>query len=1033
MKKHLVSVVLLLASLPSFASHSQPSASSQFKPKHSQLYGNGMAKTPTGKAALGLKGSPGLRPTHPPMPGGLHTPSQKTRKNATAPIGPVGLVSGTQIRMAGEDDDNSPAVVGDFNGDGKKDVAKVVVNYTNDNPTYSISAILSNGDGTFKAAQLTPTSNNTDDPIVVGDVNGDGKDDIIMVHPNGAPVSCGAAAKSRVGKPGCGFSSFDVFISNGDGTFTLGNNYSVSEFGLNGGLLTDVDGDGKLDVVVLDSESLAAEIVLLGNGDGSFQAASTLTTLSGPAPNNINFADFNGDGKLDFEGSLNSQPQIYLASGSGFLAPVPLVTSDAIYDSCNDTTGDLNGDGIPEIVSVNCGVNSLTIYVNNGDGSFQTGVYVDNVGDTYMYPEEATIADLNGDGKNDIVLGNSYSGNLSVFLGNGDGTVTVEAVGYDVGGYPWTAPLVADFNGDGLMDIVEPDDYYSFVYLEGYGDGTFRSGLSYYLPNSFSEYAYSYSVASGDFNGDGFVDIVAGQDGNTSAPGVVVYLANADGSLQPGVTYGTSSTLSYVTVADFNGDGKMDIAATDYANGVVQIFLGNGDGTFTVGQSYPTDLASSPNPENMVTGDFNHDGNLDLAIANGNSDTIGVLLGNGDGTFGSLANYTLSGNIYGIAAADVNGDGYLDLAVTLFNDTGNGVALLLGNNDKSGTFQAETDIATGTGEPEYVAFGDLNGDGKLDMAVSMTNGPVYGGSLVVALGNGNGTFQTPIAYPSSTQLGGLGYSRPANLQMADFNADGKMDLVYLNYDFGTVGVMFGLGDGTFSNPVEFPTGGYVWGMTLADVNNDGAVDVITGNDYAGGVSVVLNSSGSGTQPDYTFTPQTTTATVTAGSSATYNLALAGRNGYAGTITFSCTGLPSKAACSFSPTSVVGLGNLPLSTTLTISTVAATTTPGHSNSAPGLPTVLISLSGLGLFGLVLAGGRKKRNLQMGILLGVVILSMMVTLGCGGVSTSTPPPPPPPPPPTIVPGTPAGTYKVAVIATGTGNAAPSHTVNVTLIVQ
>jgi FG-GAP-like repeat len=1031
MKKHLVlCTVLLLASLPSFAAHAQPSLASQFKPKHSHLYGNGPAKEPTGKAALRLKGGPGIQPARPPMPGSLHARSSKARKNSSAPVSTVGLVSGIQIPMGGEDDDESAAVIGDFNGDGKKDIAKLVVS-TDGNSTYSIAVILSNGDGTFQAAQLTATPSNTDDPIIVGDVNGDGKDDILMVHPNGDGGACRAAATSHGHAPGgCTLSSIDVLISNGDGTFTLGTNYAISDFSLNGGLLTDIDGDGKLDLVVLDSEALAAEIVLLGNGDGTFQAASTLATLTGPAPNNINFADFNGDGKLDFEGDSANQPQIYLASGVGFLAPVALVTSDTVYDSCGDAAGDLNGDGIAEIVSVNCSNNTLTIYLNNGDGSFQTGVYVDNVGDTYMYPGDVTIADVNGDGKNDIVLGNSYSGDLSVFLGNGDGTFAVEAVGYDIGGYPWTSPLVADFNGDGLMDIVEPDDYYSLVYLEGYGDGTFRAGLSYYLPNSFAEYAYSYSVASGDFNGDGFGDVVAGQDGNVAAPGVVVYLANADGTMQPGVAYGTSSTLSYVTVADFNGDSKMDIAATDYVNGIVQILLGNGDGTFTIGQSYATDAASSPFPTNMITGDFNHDGHLDLAIVNEGSSTIGVLLGNGDGTFGSLANYSLSAQAYGIAAADLNGDGYLDLAITLFTDSGNSVAVLLGNNDNSGHFQTETDIATGTGQPEYVALGDLNGDGKLDMAVTMTSGPTYSGALVVALGNGDGTFQTPIAYPSSTQAAGLGYSHPANVQMVDFDADGKLDLVYLNTDFGTVGVMFGLGDGTFSNPVEFPTGGYVWGMALADVNNDGAIDVVTGNDYVGGVSVLLNNSGSATQPDYTFAPQTTTATVTAGSSASYDLALAGRNGYNGTITFSCTGLPSKATCSLSPTSVVGLGNLPLSTTLTISTVAATTSlvsPVHQNSAPGLPTILMDLGGLGLFGLVLAGGRKKRSIQMGILLRVVLLSMMVTLvGCGGSSTSTPPP-------TGTPGTPAGTYTVAVIATGTGNTAPSHTVNVTLIVQ
>jgi hypothetical protein len=1037
MKRHLaMSVVLLLASLPSFGSHSQPSVSSQIKLKHPHSFDGAARKNwahkPGSRSTSNPIGHPAVPSARPVVPGNTSAQAHpaKTRKFSSTAAAPASLVSATQIPMGGEDD-GSPALMGDFNGDGKKDVVKMTYTQTS-GTVYSISVLLSNGDGTFQAAQLTAAPNNVDDPIIVGDVNGDGKDDIIMVHNSGA---CAASAARKIAPPtfGCG-STFDVLLSNGDGTFTLGNNYSISNYNLNGGLLTDINGDGKLDILAIDSENPALVIEVLGNGDGTFQAPATYATLSGAAPNDINFADFNGDGKLDFEGTVSNQVMVYLASGSGFLSPVPLVTSDTVYDTCGESTGDLNGDGKPEIVSVNCGDNTLTVYLNNGDGSFQTGAYYDNAGDTYMYAGTATIADVNGDGKNDVLTASYYAGSITVFLGNGDGTITSPTVGYSTGGNPYTAPLVADFNGDGLADIMVPDDWFSLVYLEGYGDGTFRSGVSYYLPQSFSEYAYSYGVASGDFNGDGIPDIVAGQDGNTNAPGVVVYLSNGDGTMQQGVTYGTSASLAYVAVADFNGDGKLDIVASDYANGVVQIFLGNGDGTFTVGQSYATDTLSSPYPQNLITGDFNHDGKVDLAIANGSSHTIGVLLGVGDGTFGQLANYSLSNEPYAIAAADLNGDGYLDLAVTAYNDSASNVDILLGNSDNSGTFQAEVDIATGTGYPEFVALGDLNGDGKLDMAVTMQNGPIYYSALVVALGNGDGTFQAPVAYPSSTQGGGLLNTELANVQMADFNGDGKLDLIYVNYDLGTVGIMTGVGDGTLNSPVEFPTSGYVWGMTLADVNNDGAMDVVMGNNYVGGVSVLLNGNGSGTQQNYTLATQTPSQTVTAGSSATYDLSLMGTNLYNGTITFACTGLPAKSACAFSPSSVVAQGNLPLSTTLTISTTAATTAlvgpvgpnPNRPNDNPGAPTFLASSLGLGLFGLVLAsGGKNRRKRQMAILLGIMFLVMMITLvGCDNDSSTTP---------TGTSGTPAGSYTVTVTSTGTGTNAPTHAVNVTLVVQ
>ena len=257
-------------------------------------------------------------------------------------------------------------------------------------------------------------------------------------------------------------------------------------------------------------------------------------------------------------------------------------------------------------------------------------------------------------------------------------------------------------------------------------------------------------------------------------------------------------------------------------------------------------------------------------------------------------------------------------------------------------------------------------------------------------------------------------------------------MVYLNYYPGTVGVLSGLGDGTFASPVEFPAAGYIWGLTLADLNGDGTTDVVVGNDYVGGPTVLLNGNGSGTAQNYTFGTQTPSATVIAGTSASYDLTLAGRNGYNGTITFACpSGLPTGAACSFSPSSVVAQGNLPFSTTLTITTTAATTArlrQRHASTIP--PTYLALLSGLGLFGLVFAGfGKKARQRRVAVLLGVMLLLMAVTLvGCGNdcdgddstcAKGST--------------GTPAGTYTVTVTSTGTVTSAPTHSLTETLVVQ
>jgi hypothetical protein len=1045
MKTRLVFATLFLTSLAAFATHTQPSPSSQFRRTHSRLTSKASRKTAphTNGGAAVRPAAAGKTTSTNSAAKGRFVSRPATSSSPTA----VSFEAGARFPLSGVDDDNTMQVAGDFNGDGKTDVAKIVLN----GETYSISVLLGNGDGTFQAAKLTATPNDTDDPILVGDVNGDGKDDIVMIHPEGG--DCVVVAHSTSPRPegGCGGSSMDVLLSNGDGTFATAVNYFIGGNGLMGGVLTDINGDGNLDVLVFDNAIPANVIELLGSSTGTFQAATALAPLSAAAPDDMFFADFNGDGKLDFAGDLDGQIQVTLGAGSGtFGLPVALTLPGGLFKGCGLLAGDLTGDGKPEIVALNCGSNTLTVYVNNGDGTFQTGISYNNNGDQNQYPEIAAIADMNGDGKNDIVVVNSETADISVFLGDGTGAVKVQPLCYDVGGFAWEQPLVGDFNGDGLMDVVESDDEYNLVYLQGYGDGTMRAAPSYDLPNSFSGYADTYSVATGDFNGDGIPDVVVGQENNYGSTGVTVYLAKGDGSFYPGISYGASGQMGYVAVADFNGDGKLDIAATDAQGGVVQIFLGNGDGTFSIGGVYPTDAGEGPNPQNVVTGDFNHDGVIDLAIANQGTGSVGVLLGNGDGTFAAAVSYPITGYFpETITTADVNGDGFLDLAVTAFTDGPPAIGILLANNDKSGTFQAATYYNV-DGEPDFVAFGDLNKDGNLDMAVTLYEGITYPGTVEIALGNGDGTFKTGVDYASSAFGAGLSNTDPADIQMMDWNGDGNLDLVYVNSEVGTLAIMLGNGDGTVSAPVEFPVTEYAWGMAMADVNNDGAVDVLVGNDESGGFSVLLNGAGSGTAPNFTMGTGTPSATVTAGSPATYTLDLAGLNGYTGTITFTCGELPAEATCTFSPVSVVALGNTLLTTTLTIDTTAAgatsllrptrpgaepgSTTPGSTtlgSTTLGSPIWLASLTGMGLLGLLLSGsGAKGRRRRATVLLGVVLL---VTLGalaaCDNDSRATVIPPPPPP----NLGTPAGSYTVTVTSTGTGTAAPTHSVNVTLIVQ
>ena len=435
----------------------------------------------------------------------------------------------------------------------------------------------------------------------------------------------------------------------------------------------------------------------------------------------------------------------------------------------------------------------------SGDGltqsSFAFSFQDETLLDAGPRPAAVTVADVNGDGIPDLVVMNTVTGNgystatpFSILLGNGNGTFQNQAT-FSAGNYTH-ALAVADVNGDGKPDIVvvnEPNGTTlgTVSVILGNGNGTFQNCTTFnagYRP---------YAVAIADFNGDGKPDLAV-TNGTTPAT-VSVLLGDGDGTFMNPATFATGAGSRGVVAADFNGDGKPDLVVANFSSSDVSVLLGNGNGTF---QNQVT-LATSTTIYFAIA-DVNGDGKLDLICPNETAGTVSILLGNGDGSFQHQATFATGLSPTSVAVGDINGDGKPDLVVGNF--TGSSVSLLLGNGNGDGTFGPQTQLGTGS-YPTTVALSDLSGDGRQDI-VLVNRRP--GGAAVILPGNGDGTFASV----------GTG-KNPVSLTIADLNGDGNSDVVVTNTLGTTWSVLLGSGNGRFENQIVIGPGPAL--VTAADV------------------------------------------------------------------------------------------------------------------------------------------------------------------------------------------------------------------------
>jgi len=640
-------------------------------------------------------------------------------------------------------------------GDFNNDGKLDFVATSNGTTAQGLGLVLGNGNGSFQA------------PLLIADFGGFASMGGVAAGDFNKDGNLDFAAVWAVG----GKVQIGVYLGDGQAHFTPDKQYTIGATVPRTLVSVDLDGDGNLDVVAPDPAN-SAVVVLYGKGDGTFQNPVDYYT-GATAATGVAVGDFNKDGKPDlvvasstgccpFSGGIS----VLLNSGEEMFQSPVLYLNPGGVDAGQVAVADLNGDGKLDVVESSMGGQNLAMFLGNGDGTFQasSNYYV-------PWPSTVAIGDLNGDKKPDLVTPCYYDGTVWVLLNRGNGVFQVSGV-YSS---DWSAMslTLADFNGDKRLDFATGNTNAGLVTVGlGNGDGSFRSGAHY---NESGSPGYTNGFAVADFNLDGNPDVV--QAGGGTGVGLNIMLGTSHGVLKPPTEINIGGTgnspVMFVLAGDVNGDGKPDLVsstAEGYGNPYgVLVWLGTGTGKFRTPVVYTSSASSYPATAQLA--DVNGDRKLDILTSNYDG-TFSVLLNQGKGVYGSPIVIPSGTGSYptNFAVGDFNSDGKLDVVLNDF--PGHNLNLLFGSGD--GTFQPPV-VMYSVLRPYAPIVGDFNKDGKLDLAIP---GYDYGGSLVILRGSGNGTFSQPntIYYFYPQDLNHSGQFIPNSGVAVDLNGDGNLDI-----------------------------------------------------------------------------------------------------------------------------------------------------------------------------------------------------------------------------------------------------------------